>query len=56
MKKIRINFFLKYKDDIDQGLYELNNYFIKIGTCARAFNELMGIFDNTNYSDNSLSS
>lgn len=49
-------FFLKYKDNIDQGLYELNNKFIECGTCPRAFNELMDIFDNTNNSDNSLSS
>ena len=56
IKENKNKFFLKYKDDIEQGLYELNNYFIKFGTCARVFNELMGSFDNTNNSKNSLSS
>ena len=48
-------FFSKYKHDIDRGLYDLNNYFIKYGTCPKAFNELMGIRDNPDNSDNSLS-
>ena len=51
-------FFSKYKQDIDKGLSDLNNYFIKFGTCAKAFNELMDISDNPynpDNSDNSLS-